>query len=336
MSRRAERLRVRRPRILTPLAGAIPELLGAAGDAAPAAPGPILRAELTSTGMAVMILGHAPDAPAVVVKVATTGAAAAGLARETHVLAQLAADDRLGDWRALVPRRLAQSTLLDHPCALDAALPGRSPRLRGGREAEAVRLHAARAIGRLHDATGAPLTIGDDVLRRWVERPAEEVTRHVAVGCPRRAEALERLADELCAALRGRVVRASWIHGDFWAGNLLVGRGGGITGIVDWDAAEPDEPALHDVLHPRLYGRRAGAARELGEIVCRQLAGGRAAERERALFHDSTAGDVDYREALLLYWLRHAALHVRQQERHDSPRHRLWQLRNLDPVLGRL
>ena len=46
--------------------------------------------------------------------------------------------------------------------------------------------------------------------------------------------------------------------------------------------------------------------------------------------------DLSDRHALLLYWLRHAALHTRQQRAPVGYRYRLWERRNLHPVLAAL
>jgi hypothetical protein len=37
---------------------------------------------------------------------------------------------------------------------------------------------------------------------------------------------------------------------------------------------------------------------------------------------------------LLLYWLRHVALHARQQSQQVGYRYRLWERRNVEPVLA--
>jgi aminoglycoside phosphotransferase (APT) family kinase protein len=318
------------------LLAAVSAAVADAGDALPCDPGRVLRADLTSTGMLVATLGHAPAAPLLVAKVAVTAAAGEGLARETRTLRRLAADERLGDWRALIPQRHVVGSVLGRPYAIDTALPGRSARSRTA-QGRAALAAAARAIDRLHRATATTVEVDDAQLGRWVRRPVEELLRRAAVERPRRARALERLAGDLDAALRGRVVTAGWVHGDFWAGNVLLAGGAGeVTGIIDWDAAGDEELPLHDILHLALYGRRVGRARELGDVVCRALAGGRGDAGEREVVRCAGAAGLEPRDALLLYWLRHSAVHLRQQVRHDAPRHRLWQMRNLDPVLARL
>jgi hypothetical protein len=131
---------------------------------------------------------------------------------------------------------------------------------------------AARALERLAGAGSAPRLLGRGVVAgaSWSaeealagRRPAvvgDELLGQVAAACaclprrdtlptaplddllaaaallPRHAVALRRLADAVRPRLDG--VPAIQRHGDLWAGNLLVG-GGGLRGIVDWDAAHP-------------------------------------------------------------------------------------------------
>src|SRR2546430_10380749 len=97
---------------------------------------------------------------------------------------------------------------------------------------------------------------------------------------------------------------------------------------------------MHDLLHLMLYTGRLVTGQELGQIVAGQLSGGSWSPEEHRMFdaygawrHDGSLSD---RHALLLYWLRHAALHARQQRAPVGYRYRLWERRNLHPVLAAL
>jgi Phosphotransferase enzyme family len=199
---------------------------------------------------------------------------------------------------------------------------------------------AAETIHVLHRST-ATTVLGDFGLAgRWVDAHLDELSRHGGRNKPL-AGGLERLRDELCDALEGITFSAAWIHGDYWLGNLLFsGEPSTPAGIVDWDAAAPIELPLHDLLHLLLYTRRLVTGEELGQIVRRQLSGGAWSSQERRLLdrygawrHDGSLSD---RHALLLYWLRHVALHARQQRPPVGYRYRLWERRNVDPVLAAL
>ena len=59
----------------------------------------------------------------------------------------------------------------------------------------------------------------------------------------RDVEHLTRLLDERLAVF-DRPVAASLLHMDIWSQNLLVGPGGGLSGIVDWDRALWGDPEI--------------------------------------------------------------------------------------------
>jgi aminoglycoside phosphotransferase (APT) family kinase protein len=303
----------------------------------------IAHAHLTSTGRAVVVLAVADEPPCAVIKMPLTAEASRGHERESRVLAALHADERLGEWRRLVPLPLAAATLLGQPYRMDSALTGRAIRGRVRDEATPTPVleSAAEAIHFLHRTTATAASCDSSLGERWIDAPLDDLARNSARCYPRFASRLERLRAELHGAVRGRPFATSWIHGDYWLGNLLLSPGGStIEGIVDWDAAAPGELAIHDVLHLLFYTRRMRTGQELGQLVRRQLRGGGWSPEERRLLdrygawcHD---GSLSGRHAVLLYWLRHAAFHTRQQGRPRNYRHRLWEIRNVHSVLSAL
>ena len=301
----------------------------------------VSNAQATSTGMAIVSLGPTGGFPRFVLKMPMTPQAEEGLRRESRVLANLHADERLGDWRQLIPRPITQGTAGRWVYRVDAALAG-APAADGvARERGRGPLQetAAETIHFLHRAPTRTV-LGDHALaQRWVDARLHDLW-------PRgvRREWLRsrctRLRDELHGAVLGRALRTSWVHGDFWLGNLLLSQDGSIGGIVDWDAASPDELALHDLMHLLLYTRRMATGQELGLIVRNQLRDAAWPDHELALLERYGAGSHDGalsdRHALLLYWLRQVAAHARQQSGRGGPRYRLWERRNVRPVLAEL
>jgi hypothetical protein len=302
----------------------------------------VSSAQATSTGMAILLMGQAGGPPRFVIKMPMTPQAEEGLHRETGVLATLHSDERLGDWRRLIPRPITAGASGGRVYRVDAALAGApaTDGIAGEAARGSVRETAAETIHFLHRATARSVLADRALAERWVEARLRDLwPRGVRRGWLRSRSA--RLRDELHGAVLGRVLRTSWVHGDFWLGNLLISRQGvSIRGIVDWDAAAPDELALHDVMHLLLYTRRMATGQELGRIVCNQLREGAWSNDELALLerygagcHDGALSD---RHALLLYWLRQVAAHARQQARRGGPRYRLWERRNVRPVLEEL
>jgi aminoglycoside phosphotransferase (APT) family kinase protein len=302
----------------------------------------VVGAELTSTDMAVVVLAPVDESPCLVIKLPLTAEAARGLERETGVLAALHDDERLGAWRDLVPHPCASGRVERQCYRVDLALTGRPALDRAKDPAARGRMleQAAETIQVVHRATATTVPGDLALTKRWIDAHLGELLHH---GRPSRslASRFERLRHELHDALAGHTFSAGWIHGDYWLGNILFsGEVSRPDGIVDWDAAGPVELPMHDLLHLVLYTRRLVTGQDLGQIVTGQLSGGSWSQEERRLLEDHGAwchdGSLSERHALLLYWLRHAALHARQQEPPVGYRYRLWERRNVHPVLAAL
>jgi aminoglycoside phosphotransferase (APT) family kinase protein len=301
----------------------------------------IARVELTSTDMAVVILSPPAQPPLAVVKLPMTARAVDGMLRESRALAALHADERLGDWRRLVPVSLASGTLEGRRYRVDTALRGRVvlDGLREGNSRRQLIESAAETIHVLHRTTASVVEVDERLAAHWIDAPANDLLAHGAA--PGLGSQVAALRDELGAALVGRRLSAGWIHGDYWFGNLLFEAGEAVPrGIVDWDAAgKPSLPVI-DVIHLLLYTRRLITGRQLGEIVAEKLRGGGwPAEERRLLDRYGTwcHGDsLSERHQLLLCWLRHVAHHARQQGDDRTLGYRRWQGRNVRPVLTSL
>jgi aminoglycoside phosphotransferase (APT) family kinase protein len=299
------------------------------------------RIELTSTDMAVVIISPPAQPPFAVVKLPMTARAVDGMLRESRALAALHADERLGDWRRLVPVSLASGTLEGRCYRVDAALRGRVvlDELRKDKSRRNLLESAAETIHVLHRTTASVVEVDERLAAHWIDAPANDLLAHGAARGL--GSQVGRLRDELRTALVGRSLSAGWIHGDYWLGNLLFEAGeAGPRGIVDWDAAGESALPVIDVIHLLLYTRRLITGRQLGEIVAEQLRGrGWPAEERRLLDHYGTwcHGDsLSERHQLLLCWLRHVAHHARQQGDGRTLGYRRWQSRNVRPVLASL
>lgn len=309
-------------------------------DALPPATWRVQRAERTRTGVVVISVGPVDQPPRAVVKLPQTREGVAGLQRQRAVHTALHADARLGEWRSLVPKPLAAGAVAGQFYTAEEALPGRAalPLVSDPKARMRLQIGAAAAIGELHRRTARSVLVDDAMLERWIDRPLLVIRRLHARRPPalRNDAAIERLRTELYGALTGRRLCASWIHGDFWPANILVGPDAAtLTGIVDWDRAAPDELPLHDVLHLLLYTRKLLQHCEPGEIVRALLGGGEWTRHERALLDaaelpppDAAAGE---RAMVLLYWLRFIAANLLQSTYFG--RNRWWVTKNIDDVL---
>ncbi len=296
-------------------------------------------AALTSAGVAIVKLGPPGGPPCAVLKVTATVEGRCLLGREMAALTALHADDRLDGWRDLLPRPRGHGVLAGHSYRLDSALHGRSMTAPTRAARPAVLSAAAETIAVLHRQTAGMVAGGPEVAERWVDAPLRELA------CRARrsrwvAYRIERLRDELHGAVGVGTIAAARIHGDYWLGNLLFSGAQSPTGIVDWEASAPLEPPFHDVLHLLLYTRRLVTGRELGQMLYDQLRGRGWSAEERSVMNRYWAwppeGALSERHMLLLYWLRHAAGHARQQGSPAGYRYRWWERRNVLPVLESL
>jgi len=151
------------------------------------------------------------------------------------------------------------------------------------------------------------------MLERWVDQPVRILRgARLQVGEDESTAALRSLRRRLIAGLEGRELQVSWIHGDYWRGNVLFGSDG-VTpmGIVDWDRAAPAELPWHDLFHLLLFARREVNGPVAPQIVALSRSQSIWREDESAILgiarrrlpDDGIADDV----MALLYWLRQTA-----------------------------
>jgi aminoglycoside phosphotransferase (APT) family kinase protein len=293
----------------------------------------------TEAGVAVLMLGRLDEPPAAVLKIALTREARRSLSRERAALGAAEADERLADWRHLLPGILAEGELEGAAYLLQRALRGRNAvsLLGTGPARRRLQRLAAETIRPLHERTAVSTSVGIATIDRWLAEPVRLVGRAaLASGGPPARHALNRVMAEIRVSLVGRRLRVSWIHGDFWLGNVLAAdERGPATGIVDWDSAGDRELPVIDLLHLLAYTRTLTQRRELGGVVRGLIEGEPWAPDELALLHSSDPaldGAPDYaRAALLMYWLRHLASNLAQSSRYLHSQ--VWLARNLEPVL---
>jgi aminoglycoside phosphotransferase (APT) family kinase protein len=308
-----------------------PEILAGAGTGTVR-----YQATITSTGVMVVKLVSPRAADCAVLKLTSTPEGRRTLEREAAVLTALHRDDRLGVWRRRLPTAWAQGTLRGHYYRIESAVTGRAIVNPTPTARRSLLPAAAQTIAVLHARTTTTAVGGAELAAAWVDAPVRELSRHLRRR-PSQATRLQRLGHELHEVLAHATFRTAWIHGDYWLGNLLFSGGQNITGIVDWEAAAPLELPLHDYLHLVLYTRRLASGAELGRLLCELLVRPRWSAQEGALLDRYHAwppsASLSHRHALLLYWLRHAALHARQQPT-SAYRYRVWERRNVLPVLA--
>jgi len=318
----------------------VPSVLGQLADWSGILDGwTVLDASWTMTGTATILLGLAGRSPAAVLRMSWTGAER--LRRESAVLVTLATLLEHADPGPPITRRRHEGAVQDWYYVLDEYIDGldavealaAAPSLR-----PAVERAGVGAATCLHRATARPVTVDEELVRRWVDEPVDVLTREL-----RRSSRLvtrgrlEALRWRLRRSLVGRRVQAGWIHGDFWWGNIRVDPAtGGVTGVVDWDCAERDELPAHDLLHLALYGESLRRGVSLGRLVAGVVAAGSwSADCERLIRQGrwAWAGQLSDVDVALLYWLRYTAMMIAQQRDYVDHSILVWEWRNVVPVL---
>ncbi len=314
-----------------------------------------VEAEPASGGRRWHVAGHLPtdleivvasletddgEAPAVV-KLAAEPAASPGLLAEAAAIDDLHRLSGLGDWPRLVPQILATGGASELAFFIEDRLEGQDARgVAVSVEAtERLILAAAQAIAPLHRATATVRVADAATLHHWVGEPLADVARLLeGPGQRRREGRLDALGAELERRLLGTTVTESWIHGDYWLGNLLVDGDHQITGIVDWGQTDRHGLPHLDFGHLVLTARVLTDGRQFGQVVVDALADPEWNDAERTALSLAPpmldGAEQAERVVILLTWLRHVSSNVRKSTRYR--RSWLWMARNVDEVLRSL
>ena len=263
-----------------------------------------------------------------VLKVTDTESGLAGLRREGDVLGRLWADDGLGNWRAMLPVPLDSGDAGSGAFLLTSRLPGQDGREVPPETASRLTSAAVDAITPLHRRTRTIRMVDQALLSSWVDQPAQRIRTALPGN-----GAVGRLAEALRADLSGRMLTLGWTHGDFHAGNLLVGADGRVTGIVDWGEARDEDLPVLDLAFWLLTVPAPGQPRELGKRIAARLRHERfwTPAESRMLGRAADGGLPAGRTLLLLAWLRHVGSNLAKSDRYASSP--LWLRWNVVPVL---
>ena len=191
----------------------------------------------------VTILLFPPGAtrPAYVAKVPTTDAAARSVEREAEQLAEVGSRT-LGPVSTTIPKVVATVEHLGRPVLIMTAMPGQSMLAayhswRHTARRTTVAADFAAAGGWLAGLHGAAAGSGHASLAQMLDGAADVDQPPV-----RRPARMPMPTWPISADLRGRLAGhrtpQSVVHGDFWPGNLLIGRGR-VLGVIDWESARP-------------------------------------------------------------------------------------------------
>jgi aminoglycoside phosphotransferase len=266
-----------------------------------------------------------------VIKIATSQAASAGLNRHADVLTWLAPELGASTGAALLPRVVQRATCLGERVLVETGLPGSAvaePTVDRALDPQ-VTAAALAAIAEIHQSTAVPTFVDESVLQYWVEEPLGYLRRLPTWAAA--PAALDRLAQTLHESLRDRQVTGAVVHGDFWSGNVLVRAteaGPEVTGIVDWENGRRVGLPDTDLVHWWLTAQPV----ELGAAVRRALATPESAATELATLPVALPNpELAVENVVLLTWLGHVGAGLARATR--NPLSPVWVARNIRPVV---
>lgn len=280
---------------------------------------------------------------AAVIKIARNVDADRSMDHHRRALRQLRADPRLAELRSILPEEVCAGRIGRHTYVVEKALPGIDARnlLEDAATSARMQLTSLESIQLLHERTAEVVTVDGALTARWIDEPLRKI-RGLEATYPRIALyrlAIDDLAQKLTSALTGRRMAISWIHGDFFPGNILVSPdGGAVKGLVDWDLAAPGELPVLDRMQFFIGIHLARTRSEWGPSVVALLDEGRfptAVTHPIAFAHSTLEGEpLGFNEATLLTWLRHISCNLTKSAHYS--RHRYWIKTNVEGVLESL
>jgi O-antigen/teichoic acid export membrane protein len=281
-----------------------PERVSAALETAGLQPATAVRTLRSDNDVLVVAAENADHA--LIVKVATAPAGDRSVERNAAEITRIRSDPRCGQWLGHLPRVLAIVGVQGRRASVETRLMGQpADRLSGDRRTQAL-AQAWDTLAELHGATACRRRADDVWLRSIVDAPVQALGG--VVGAGRRADALAALRLELRTALTERELTVCAVHGDAWAGNVLVSPVGEDTGSVsfaDWEDGRADGLGEVDLAHLHLSEQPG----ELGRAVIRALH--RPQDWPGGVVQDGVAvmgpGGLPVRVVVLLAWLGHVA-----------------------------
>lgn len=335
------RFKLRSNKLLHSLSLQLPQMLERCDELvliAPASKWKIQKIFPTLSDMNVMIIGPDNESASAILYLPETDRGIIDFNRRKDVWAVLLKDQRLADWGYAFPRLLGEGQFKNRPYWIVEYLPGvgLDTMLHGDKSSSIMR-HAVEAIGSFHKKTSKEIVVGDELLDKWIFIPINIILRSPLRFYHKGSrQILNRLGLELASTLRGKRVVISWIHGDYWPNNILVSEDGTqITGIVDWDLAQPDDLPSMDVVNFLLSAYREIWGMELGSVIVKNYESDAWESNVQGIWDqeiqwlNNTVPNL--KNTLTIFWLRHLSANLLKSRRYSlNP---VWAIRNFYIVM---
>ncbi|MGH3097670.1 MAG: phosphotransferase [Streptosporangiales bacterium] len=278
---------------------------------------------LTSDSDTVVVALPEPPEP-VVLKIATSAAAASGLDRHAETVTRLHAQ-LAPELAILLPRVLRRAVVDGNPVLAETRLPGTV-----ASELEPTAgTTAIEAMRSIHAATARQQTADEQLLTSWIDEPSQALRRvGRAYGLVADAANVDRLAEALRQDWLGQELTVSCVHGDFWPGNVLVDIDSSrVSGIVDWENGSAIGLPDADLVHWWLSAQPT----ELGAAVRDVLRDPRRVQDGLADLGITLPNpQLRIEHVVLLAWLGHVSATITRASRNRLGL--VWLTRNVRPV----
>lgn len=293
----------------------------------------------TLNDVIIIHIGPTDEDPRIWLKMACSHASITFLKQQEARLNEIYQDTRLNDTiKHLIPECLLSGQSKENYYIVETAVQGIDSRKLYSNEQNRKNLQIAsiEAITQMHRATASNVLFNEDLANRWIDHPLQLI-REVCTDKAKIKEwtaTIDRLSVELHKALDNREMVLSWVHGDFWAGNILVNDAGTeVTGLVDWESALPLDWSGFDILQLLISSRTLEYKHDLNLVLQDILEGNGWTEHEKALLDSSVINseDIDLRTMIILSWLNHVSANFSKTDYFQN--HWIWVMNNVHGVL---
>lgn len=217
--------------------------------------------------------------------------------------------------KSMVPAFFGEFELEGQAYFVQQELPGTSVDISAA-ALDRMTTRAASLLTEFHLQTARDTIADDGVIAELLFEPLARILDALGPAC---SYSLARIGELAGGALRGRLFKTVWMHGDFKIENLLFDPDDlRVTGVIDWDLARRNGFPLGDMLYLVAYNRVIREGGEVEEFILDVLIPRRLSEEEVTLLRVyMTALDLDddFFDLLIVMFCIHHLAYRRDAQR---------------------
>ena len=294
----------------------------------------------TTNDVQVFLVGKRGGMPRAVFKFASTQAACNSLLHHTDMLTSFGQLFPTSNLDFDIPQLLGVHQETSTMGVLESVLPGTTlQEVIEKKKAESLQVIIEQITYKLHHfytTNQTIINVFNDEIDQLVHVPIQLIAKqlgwlnHTFLG-----RKLNNLAKELADTLFQQELAFSPIHGDLCPGNIILDpTNGKMTGLIDWELAQPKSYPAVDLFHLILTTITHLEGQELGTTVIQALEAPRHFSDATYLIADKNkpnSADKSDRTLILLAWLHHLKANLTKGDTYVK--HRYWLYQNIVRVL---